>query len=420
MYTYGETRPRSALIDSRFKHNPDCLVDIRALPAYTLIEASRNIFRQTVDVETSTGRRLADLETLVSNLPAQQASDPRDTIYAVLAISSDAPPGLFDVDYRKTSTQVFKDFIDFCVNKSKSLDVICKHWAPEPEKRLQREETLRTPQTLSSSRKLRPPGEALPSWVPRVSGLPFGPRGRNRSGRINGDSLVGTPNRKFYNASRGTSGKVIFGKSEVGGHGNDGYDGLEWIDLDGSITVSGFQIDEIVALGPRSSDGSILVDWVQMGEWEENYNVPEYFWRTLVADRGPHGIPTPAWYHRACLYCLEQSGGGDITLSQMMMDNCPSMAADFLTRVQNVIWNRKFFRTSDLPGEGYFGLAPPKTEKGDVISILYGCSVPVVLRRLKRFIGAWELIGECFVYGMMDGEAMAADQNRNPQEFELR
>ena len=116
----------------RFNHNPDHLVDIRALSAYTLIEARRNIFRQSLDVESTTGRRLVDLETLVSNLPTQQISDPQDTIYALLSISSDAQPHTFEVDYNENSTQVFKDFIQFCVNRSKSIDVICRHWAPEP------------------------------------------------------------------------------------------------------------------------------------------------------------------------------------------------------------------------------------------------------------------------------------------------
>jgi hypothetical protein len=161
-------------------------------------------------VESTTGSRLADLETLVSNLPTQQTSDPRDTIYALLSISSDAQPHTFEVDYNKNSTQVFKDFIQFCVNRSKSIDVICRYWALEP---------VKTPRNVSHapywSRSCRTKDDLLPSWVPRVSGLPFEARGRNRYGRNNGDSIVGAPKRRFCNASKGTTSMAMFGEIET-------------------------------------------------------------------------------------------------------------------------------------------------------------------------------------------------------------
>jgi len=191
--------------------------------------------------------------------------------------------------------------------------------------------------------------------------------------------------------------------------------------LDGSMTVSGFKLSEIIELGAKATGGAILADWIEMGGWrEDDASVPEHFWRSPVADRGPDGIPPSAWYHRACLYCLEQSGGGNITLADLTIESCTSVAIEFLNRVRNVIWNRKFFRTSKEPGKGFFGLATPKAERSDVICILYGCSVPVVLSPRSEIPGSWELVGECFVYGMMDGVAMPTDQAQHPQEFELR
>ena len=58
-------------------------------------------------------------------------------------------------------------------------------------------------------------------------------------------------------------------------------------------------------------------------------------------------------------------------------------------------------------------------QENDFICILYGCSVPVVLREQK--LGEetfWELVGECYVHGMMDGEAM--EQDRVDEQFEIR
>ena len=56
---------------------------------------------------------------------------------------------------------------------------------------------------------------------------------------------------------------------------------------------------------------------------------------------------------------------------------------------------------------GYFGITHPFTQKRDTIAVIRGCAVPLVLRprwqqkpeRLK-----YEILGECFVYGIMDGE----------------
>jgi hypothetical protein len=89
---------------------------------------------------------------------------------------------------------------------------------------------------------------------------------------------------------------------------------------------------------------------------------------------------------------------------------------DFLKRVQAVTWNRRFLETSD----GLVGIAPGQTEKGDKVCILYGCSVPVILRKKGRF---YEYIGEAYIYGKMDGEAIVAheDQGRTkPDTFALR
>jgi hypothetical protein len=49
------------------------------------------------------------------------------------------------------------------------------------------------------------------------------------------------------------------------------------------------------------------------------------------------------------------------------------------------------------------GFAPQQTEVGDKIVVLLGCNFPVVLREVGEH---WELIGEIYVDGIMNGEAM--------------
>lgn len=56
-----------------------------------------------------------------------------------------------------------------------------------------------------------------------------------------------------------------------------------------------------------------------------------------------------------------------------------------------------------ISGSGLVGLAPWNAGEGDVVCALLGCRSPVVLRRDGK---GWVLIGEVFVEGFMDGEAM--------------
>jgi len=49
-------------------------------------------------------------------------------------------------------------------------------------------------------------------------------------------------------------------------------------------------------------------------------------------------------------------------------------------------------------------------ELGDLIYILLGAPVPYIFRRIPILIDgiqAYKLVGECYVYGIMDGEVMA-------------
>ncbi|OCK78086.1 HET-domain-containing protein [Lepidopterella palustris CBS 459.81] len=61
---------------------------------------------------------------------------------------------------------------------------------------------------------------------------------------------------------------------------------------------------------------------------------------------------------------------------------------------------RRFLMTAG----GLFGLAPPQALPGDIIVILLGAPVPQVLRKHD---GYYELVGECYVHGVMGGEALA-------------
>jgi Heterokaryon incompatibility protein (HET) len=61
--------------------------------------------------------------------------------------------------------------------------------------------------------------------------------------------------------------------------------------------------------------------------------------------------------------------------------------------------NRTFFITRS----GYMGMGPKLLNVGDAVCVVLGCNVPLVLKKNED---QNTLIGECFVWGLMDGEAM--------------
>lgn len=61
------------------------------------------------------------------------------------------------------------------------------------------------------------------------------------------------------------------------------------------------------------------------------------------------------------------------------------------------------YRRLMISSKGYIGLVPPKTQEGDLVCVLFGCSVPVILRKQGSH---YIFIGESYVHGIMDGEAI--------------
>lgn len=65
---------------------------------------------------------------------------------------------------------------------------------------------------------------------------------------------------------------------------------------------------------------------------------------------------------------------------------------------------RRIFITSS----GTFGLCPKDTQIGDAVVFLYGCPVPMILRRVDKFGSGnfWIVVGEAYIQDQMNGEVL--------------
>jgi hypothetical protein len=417
--------------------------------AWALCQAIGNYFPK--DGEGKINRK-ASLETLVSQLISFDATEPRDIIYGLLSLAKDTETGedpegsqslapVIVPNYDDNIVDVFRDFINFAISQSESLDIICRCWAPVVKLKEASPTTNIRGRTRQHSQW--PVNVKFPSWMPSVSNHAYGTPIDHLVGRVNGDSFVGSPEHKLYNATPRTSPVWRFGeKVEKKPHGSDDSTPPPRIVCNGSMFVKGFVLDVIATVGSPIAQGIISREALSLGGWfPEDYSpqdmvevpkVPDELWRTMVADKGPNGEAPPSIYQRACQKCLAEAVRGDINITKLILADKDQMMVGFLKRVEAVVWNRRFLKSAGqhpklgrYKARSLFGLAPRGARDGDLICILLGCSVPVILRpnsstKTKKY----ELLGEAYIYGMMNGDALGGRKQTQLEqdciEFELQ
>ena len=90
-----------------------------------------------------------------------------------------------------------------------------------------------------------------------------------------------------------------------------------------------------------------------------------------------------------------------VSPKQLTQDDSPdSEVLKYLNIAIHFLEHRSFIKTR----EGYIGLAPSNALPGDQVCVLLGCQVPMLLRPSPNH--QFQVVGECYVYGLMDGEAL--------------
>jgi hypothetical protein len=327
------------------------------------------------------------------------------------------------VNYDKSVVDVCRDVLKFTVASSNSLDMICRPWAPQEN--------------------------SLPSWIPPVTRNPFGPGKNGASCRVNADPLVGQPERGpcFYKAARGRPAVVRFDNV-----------------IKTSLVASGFVLGVIKEKKSPAVGGVIPSEWNEAVGWTDVRNPPpDPFWRTLVGNRDTSGRRPQRLWRKACQKAFGlRARGGDLIVEKVVTYESPTFVKQYLKRVLQTVWSRRLAIVENSKGEELLCLTPQGAKKGDKVCILYGCSVPVLLHEYSPDGGGdrdrsftrtstsststgsssaapppppplimtaetatgttYKLIGECYVHGMMDGEAIKYQQKEKIEDrnFDLR
>jgi hypothetical protein len=308
-----------------------------------------------------------DLLRLLSIAYLFDATDSRDNIYSILAIATDGNHEGLQPDYSRPVEEIYERFAMHMIKRNNNLDIMGYCFL---EKNF-----------------------SLPSWVPdwSVRHIPTPFPKRFVQGE-EGNKTYGIT----YNACDSRPADVAFSSDRQ------------------TMAVRGIVFDVIDEVSDPSAlntaeefaqEGELARSWTQFA-LGSTPNAP------YVAE----GTILEALQHVLCVDIDHGSEefverGKSVQWHTLESGQPNSFTASMLLQKTSLL--RRLIRTS----KGYLGIASMYAEVGDAVCVLFGGKVPMILQRLRR---GWACTSECYVHGIMDGEAVRDTPAEEVQNFLLR
>ncbi|MCJ1244774.1 hypothetical protein MMC30_001974 [Trapelia coarctata] len=316
---------------------------------------------------------------------SRMCSNPLDKVYALLGFCDDELQEAVPINYESTLMEMYEAFARAWVATHGGFEILHLMY-------------------FDGSRD-------LPSWIPD-----FAPANPNWT--LGG--LLPTTGKK-YNAS--------------GSQNNDPQHVLTLVPDSRCIRVSGFPLDEVVHVVPGTWSWLQQLDLTESItlateslQWEESCvelarkvyqvpgtdsTVPEDYARTLIADMTWAG-GQPARRTTPCLPAYKSfkrhtqsfitppyMTSGLVKFEEGMSQDEIDAHADFAMRLMAACYQRRFFATRD----GRIGLGPLSVRPSDLVCVFHDADTPFILRSSPDE-GFYTFVGESYVHGLMDGEAI--------------
>ena len=320
------------------------------------------------------GAYQADLPRTLANYRYYKATDPKDKVYALLGLVTEALTENWIYDYSLDYQTVYLKVAEHCLLYQGSLECLgyCNASAQDP---------------------------GLPTWVPNWNHPsvrhPLAYHAKQKSG-------IGGPDPKLermYSPSADVTSKIRHLSFSIPQRPK--------------LITEGICIGRAVTISPphyqvavEDSESEILRKW-EPGNLQCIYTptgetILDAFSRTIVADVAKSGPSRERGY------------GVDWRFWRSIKSYAQPPASSH----RRLEWGSLLFATIGrslvLTDNGYMCLAPGETQPGDQICVLLGGHVLYILRPTGE---NWSFVGECYVHGLMDGEAMSLLANGT---FELQ
>ncbi|RYP27186.1 hypothetical protein DL767_007779 [Monosporascus sp. MG133] len=367
--------------------------------------------------------RISPLSALLSGFRHFDATDPRDKVYALLGliVDKEQPFPLLYSDYAMSPPELMNLTARHLIDAGSYFDVIS--FAGTGHARTRGGESQ---------------AKGMASWAADWTCAPLGaplhdPRSANFARTKYGAADKVSAEIVFSEVIRGENKYLARGEAGelwMQGERSDeiaavwpGEDGSPWcadepVEIDpatGRVVFNRERARELVEHHDRA-----LEFVLRAGKTDESH-ARECFWRTLIGDRTETERPAPGeagqlytrWVEnmRALLTC-DVSKLSDV-----------DRIVPHLTAWNDLLWQCAVGRRVCLTKRSHMGMVPMGARAGDTVAFLYEAATPFVLREVeggpgsrghdhpptsltKATSGLYELIGECYVHGVMDGEAL--------------
>lgn len=341
-----------------------------------------------------------------------QATDPRDKVYSLIGVTAEGRKSKYlQPDYTLSIKDVYANAARAMIESSR-LEVFSSAG-------------YHSSQTAWSLRNL--PDLSLPTWVPDWRFI-----GNNST------LLVGVF--KFYKAT-GDSPVVFPDKttgdpfllSISGGH-------LSTVCKTWRVTSEVNRLLTYLGSGlcQRKADLSLTIPCPEYTE-SPNTEIPHYpfmnassttetiaaaYGATLIADQWCYAgrmseLGRRFFYRELDNICGKRPESDFTDDADLGRDRLSAALVSYVHAMLRIMKGRKVFRTHD----GMLGLCPEAAEEGDCMVIFPGADVPMILRKADSANDEqevendedWLLIGESYVHGMMDGQALKLMEERGTE-----
>lgn len=198
---------------------------------------------------------------------------------------------------------------------------------------------------------------------------------------------------------------------------------------DSAILVEAVSVDWIHSVMPDSAVGQGFENITEfVGITELPHHVPtrgsieDRFWRTMTNDL------TLEYNRRKTARRLQKSDYGSFyswwtAIQAHQVDNISRF--DMIVKLRVLLWQRIFITRDGRMGTGY-----PQIQPGDEVCVLIGGNMPFVIHPHQApdtnqhcpssaRVPAYTVIGECYLHGIMDGEALEGDGRKKSRTIAL-
>ena len=310
---------------------------------------------------------------LVKRNRTRIATDPKDMIYGLVALSSDTNPLPFAPTYEIGVDHLYEEFAAHVIRQSESLEIFDECF-------------------------FQPGLKKCPSWVPDwrnsedfTSPINLEEDGFNAAGKSRWDTST-----IIVNHSLGVEAICLDHIQNLTSPGTTP-NTLGLTDFESHEQVLRWQ-QNIIRETMEMTSLSLLYK-SELERWHA-------WWRTIIGEKKNDAERATPDYERRVLSYKEVING--MVNHDLDTQNFRQLEfQDVGYSVSGMETNRKFCLTL----EGRIGWVPHAAQIGDIVSLMRGSPVPVIIRPSQQG-ESYLMIGQCYIHGIMDGEAVAGMEDQ--------